>query len=90
MFLSENKNCFALFNIILLISIYFHSSTFTLGAQDHFNNMLDVKGSKFTYLVPSNEAWENIQGEMASTWKVLFNGDFGYQVRYAIFQMINL
>merc|ERR1711978_333190 len=57
------------------------SSTFTLGAQDHFNNMLDVKGSKFTYLVPSNEAWENIQGEMASTWKVLFNGDFGYQTK---------
>jgi len=57
------------------------SSTFTLGAQDHFNRMLDVKGSKFTYLVPSNEAWENIQGEMASTWKVLFNGDFGYQTK---------
>ena len=87
MFLSENKNCFALFNIILLISIYFHSSTFTLGAQDHFNNMLDVKGSKFTYLVPSNEAWENIQGEMASTWKVLFNGDFGYQVKLQYFEI---
>ena len=42
--------------------------------------MLEEKGSKFTYLVPSNEAWENVQGEMASTFKVLFNGDFGYQV----------
>ena len=66
--------------------LFFYSSTFTLGAQDHFNNMLDVKGSKFTYLVPSNEAWENIQGEMASTWKVLFNGDFGYQVKLQYFE----
>ena len=92
MFLSENivKIALTVQYYFTHFYLFFYSSTFTLGAQDHFNNMLDVKGSKFTYLVPSNEAWENIQGEMASTWKVLFNGDFGYQVKYAIFQRIDL
>ena len=56
------------------------SSTYSLGAQNHFNAMLEKTDSKYTYLVPSNEAWKNLQGKMASTWKVLFHGDFGYQV----------
>jgi len=55
------------------------SSTFTLGAQDHFNKILEKTDQKFTYLVPSNEAWKNLQLKMASTFKVLFHGDFAYQ-----------
>jgi len=55
------------------------SSTYSLGKQDHFNRMLEKSDRKFTYLVPSNEAWKNLQRKMASTWKVLFQGDFGYQ-----------
>lgn len=58
------------------------SSTNTLGTQNHFNDMLGNKDLKFTYLVPSHEAWTNLQGKMASTWKVLFHGDFGYQVKH--------
>ena len=57
-----------------------NSSTFTLGAQDHFNKILEKTDQKFTYLVPSNEAWKNLQLKMASTFKVLFHGDFAYQV----------
>ena len=69
----------------MYLNFQLSSSTYTLGAQDHFNNKLEETGSKFTYLVPSNEAWKKIQGEMASTFKVLFNGDFGYQVLQTLF-----
>ena len=58
----------------------FISSTNTLGAQNHFNDMLENTDLNFTYLVPSHEAWTSLQGEMASAWKILFHGDFGYQV----------
>ena len=65
-----------------------NSSTFTLGAQDHFNKILEKTDQKFTYLVPSNEAWKNLQLKMASTFKVLFHGDFAYQVSQTNFRKL--
>ena len=58
------------------------SSAFSLGTQTHFNEALNDTNTKFTYLVPSNRAWEKIGEEYASVHKQLFLGTFGYQVRY--------
>ena len=56
-------------------------SSYSLGNQDHFNDILDSEEDEFTYLVPSNGAWEEVQHMFASAHKQLFLGTFGYQVR---------
>ena len=56
------------------------SSSYSLGNQAHFNDLLSDEDEEFTYLVPSNAAWEAINHEYASAHKQLFLGTFGYQV----------
>ncbi len=56
------------------------SSAFSLGNQDHFNDQLSRTDRKFTYLVPSNAAWEELSKKYSTAHKQLFMGYFGYQV----------
>jgi len=55
------------------------TKTFDLGNQEHFNDDFKKAEEKFTYLVPTDKAWEEIQQEMATAHKVLFMGEFFYQ-----------
>ena len=57
------------------------SNTFSLGNQEHFNDQLSDMDEKFTFLVPSNKAWDEIREKYASAHKQLFMGFFGYQVQ---------
>lgn len=46
--------------------------------RDPYNNNIQ---QKFTFLVPSNEAWENVRHTMGSAFKKLFMGEYYYNVR---------
>ena len=59
----------------------FSSSVYSLGKQNHFNKMFANKKEKFTYLVPSDEAWRHLHKSFATVHKILFMGDFSYQVK---------
>ena len=45
--------------------------------------MFNNTGEKFTYIVPSDEAWSDVQRSFASVHKILFMGAFAYQVMRA-------
>jgi len=60
------------------------SKTFHLGAQEHFNDQFKLEDIQFTFLVPTDQAWEQIQRDFASAYKVLFMGDFFYQVHHIL------
>ena len=49
------------------------TKTFDLGNQEHFNDDFKKAEEKFTYLVPTDKAWEEIQQEMATAHKVSFS-----------------
>ena len=42
--------------------------------------MFKDKKEKYTYLVPSDQAWRNLHKSFATVHKILFMGDFAYQV----------
>ena len=46
------------------------TKTFDLGNQEHFNDDFKNEEEKFTYLVPTDNAWEEVQQEMATAHKV--------------------
>ena len=48
------------------------TKTFDLGNQEHFNDDFKNEEEKFTYLVPTDNAWEEVQQEMATAHKVFF------------------
>ena len=48
------------------------TKTFDLGNQEHFNDDFKNEEEKFTYLVPTDNAWEEVQQEMATAHKVCF------------------
>ena len=52
--------------------LFICSKTFSLGSQEHFNvkNGLNETHTNFTYLVPSDQAWEDIRKEHSSVYKV--------------------
>ena len=56
------------------------SSVHSLGNQNHFNHMFNKSNEKFTYIVPSDMAWDEINQQFASVHKILFMGSFAYQV----------
>ena len=60
-----------MFNLLINLLFTF-SKTFSLGNQEHFNlkNGLNKTHINFTYLVPSDQAWEDIKKEHASVYKV--------------------
>jgi len=62
------------------------SKSYTLGTQEHFNlrNGFNKTDMKFTYLVPSDQAWEDVKKEHASAYKILFMGDFYYQAHHVL------
>ena len=60
--------------------MYISRSVYSLGNQDHFNDMLKDTDRNFTFIVPSNQAWNHIKDEYTSAHKVLFLGTFAYQV----------
>ncbi|XP_065580845.1 fasciclin-1-like isoform X1 [Artemia franciscana] len=60
------------------------SDSATLGSQSGFNLRLGDTNRKYTYFVPSNDAWLKIQRNHASTHKKLFMGGFGYQSEQAL------
>jgi len=57
------------------------SKTFDLGKQEHFNDQLRNEKMNFTYLVPTDQAWDQIKTDFATAYKILFMGDFFYQTR---------
>jgi len=63
------------------------SKTFELGNQEHFNtnNGFNKTDVQFTYLVPTDQAWEDLKsGDFASAYKILFMGDFYYQTHHIL------
>merc|ERR1712079_935245 len=63
------------------------SKTFELGNQEHFNtnNSFNKTDVQFTYLVPTDQAWEDLKsGDFASAYKILFMGDFYYQTHHIL------
>lgn len=60
------------------------SSAYSLGNQNHFNHMFNNTDEAFTYIVPSNQAWDAINDQYASVHKILFMGSFAYQVHLSI------
>jgi len=60
------------------------SKTFNLGRQEHFNDQLNSTDLKFTYLVPTDQAWGLIKKEFATAYKILFMGDYYYQVHHIL------
>jgi len=61
--------------------------TFELGNQEHFNinNGFNKSEIKFTYLVPTDQAWEQLKtGDFASAYKILFMGEFYYQTHHIL------
>eukprot|EP00090_Calanus_glacialis_P012795 TRINITY_DN2142_c0_g1_i1.p1 TRINITY_DN2142_c0_g1~~TRINITY_DN2142_c0_g1_i1.p1 ORF type:complete len:616 (-),score=157.05 TRINITY_DN2142_c0_g1_i1:467-2314(-) len=60
------------------------SKTFDLGKQEHFNDQLNKTELQFTFLVPTDQAWDQIKKDFATAYKVLFMGDFFYQVHHIL------
>ena len=46
------------------------TKTFELGNQEHFNDELKRKDMEFTYLVPTDLAWNAVKDDMATAHKV--------------------
>ena len=46
------------------------SKTFDLGKQEHFNDQLRNEKMNFTYLVPTDQAWDQIKTDFATAYKV--------------------
>ena len=46
------------------------SKTFNLGKQEHFNDQLNDTDLQFTFLVPTDQAWDQIQKDFATAYKV--------------------
>ena len=63
---------------------WYSSSVHSLGKQNHFNQIFKSKKEKYTYLVPSDQAWRNLHQSFATVHKILFMGDFAYQVGIAL------
>jgi len=57
------------------------SSVYSLGNQNHFNNMFNNTDEKFTYIVPANLAWDEVNRQFTSGYKILFMGTFAYQTQ---------
>jgi len=53
--------------------------SFKLGEQERYNTKFEREDSSFTFLVPTNEAWQTLKGKYATAFKVLFQGQFFYQ-----------
>jgi len=59
-------------------------STFMLGEQEHFNSQLGSNTINYTYIVPSDTAWEEIKLQYSTAYKVLFMGQFDYQAHHIL------
>ena len=59
---------------------FLNRSAFSLGQQNHFNDKLGETDQTFTYFVPSDQAWRDVNRHLASVHKILFMGSFAYQV----------
>lgn len=54
--------------------------TYSLGKQEHFNNKLTMSDDlQFTYLVPSDQAWEKARREFTTAIKQINMPRFSYQ-----------
>lgn len=65
------------------------SKTYQLATQDDFIGRMEsyrdqyktnVQQDKYTFLVPSDEAWESVHRTMGSAYKKLFMGEYSYNV----------
>ena len=65
------------------------SKSYNLTQQDNFLGRMQsyrdpyspLAKQKFTFLVPSDDAWETVRRTMGSAFKKLFMGDYYYNVR---------
>ncbi len=44
--------------------------SYQLGEQERFNYKFGKKDTTYTYLVPTNQAWEELRGKYATAYKV--------------------
>ena len=87
-------------HVFHFLKFSFSRKTFSLGSQEDFNlkNGFNKTDMKFTFFVPSDQAWDQIKKQHASAYKVitfsslilisllqiLFMGDFYYQVHHVL------
>ena len=45
--------------------------SFKLGEQERYNTKFEREDSSFTFLVPTNEAWQTLKGKYATAFKVI-------------------
>ncbi len=50
--------------------LIFFRKTYQLGKQDHFNGKFGDRSLNFTFLVPSNQAWDYVQSLYSTAYKV--------------------
>ncbi len=66
---ANDTNILKINGFCLFIHI-FYRKTYQLGHQDHFNRKFEDTGLEYTYMVPSNTAWDQIQAQYSSAFKV--------------------
>jgi hypothetical protein len=66
------------------ITIIFFSDSLWLGTRNKFNEQLNDTKVRFTYFVPRDKAWKNLETEFPSTYKKLFMNEFSYHVSIRI------
>lgn len=61
------------FKHISFSKIFFSRKTFSLGSQEDFNlkNGFNKTDMKFTFFVPSDQAWDHIKKQHATAYKVM-------------------
>lgn len=59
---------------------FYFSDTYYLGKSDRFNDQLADRNKKFTYFVPRDKAWRDLEILYPSTHKKLFMREFSYHV----------
>jgi uncharacterized surface protein with fasciclin (FAS1) repeats len=60
------------------------TKTNSLGEQEHFNDQFANDDLSYTFLVPSDKAWDKVKNEFATAYKVLFMGPFSYQTTHVL------
>ena len=92
-----DQNCFTQVLGVPVDSVYeklakdpMMTKTFDLGNQEHFNDDFKKAEEKFTYLVPTDKAWEEIQQEMATAHKVSFSPIYFFEALKNVFHFFVL
>lgn len=92
--ITKTKSICTYFGWILNV-LFDYSKTYQLTIQDDFLGRMQTYRDpynvniqqKFTFLVPSDEAWETIHRTMGSAFKKLFMGEYSYNVSFPLMKL---